>query len=386
MDINKYYQILGLPLNATLEDVKLAYRKLAKKFHPDLNNGDDYFNNHFLKIQEAYDFLNEHLLLLSSKLYVNSTYNPSILSFGDKFEIIIDINRKVENVYILQDDAYLKVNNTIITNVNNENFQISISNTVKSYNNQYIPQFHLRLSNGQYIVTKSLNIELLQHRKHTDSKTKNKKESLSSRLDFIFFIFIISVTLILLWNYASKDKVSSNIEINSQTISNVKSEENAIIDVDTVNNQLNNGDSPYEQYFGKSIYDKVQEGKLIIKNGEGYDAIVCLVRNDNRIIRNEYIQSGSDFTMTSIPKGIYYLKIFSGNDWNPELNLIDDIKGGFNKNQSFTVMNQTEDQIIMKDEIENDEIYYHYYEITLYPVKDGNVESEEIDMESFFNK
>jgi curved DNA-binding protein CbpA len=52
-----YYYILGIKSDASLEDVKKAYRKLSLKFHPDKNEGDEFFRERFLEIQEAYDTL-----------------------------------------------------------------------------------------------------------------------------------------------------------------------------------------------------------------------------------------------------------------------------------------------------------------------------------------
>jgi curved DNA-binding protein CbpA len=52
-----FYYILGLNANCTLDEIKEAYRKLSKKFHPDLNQGDKYFENRFREIKEAYETL-----------------------------------------------------------------------------------------------------------------------------------------------------------------------------------------------------------------------------------------------------------------------------------------------------------------------------------------
>ncbi|HHV60017.1 MAG TPA: molecular chaperone DnaJ [Clostridiaceae bacterium] len=52
-----YYEILGLDRNASAEDIKKAYRKLAKKYHPDVNQGDKEAEAKFKEINEAYSVL-----------------------------------------------------------------------------------------------------------------------------------------------------------------------------------------------------------------------------------------------------------------------------------------------------------------------------------------
>ena len=52
-----YYYILGVKNTASLDDIKKAYRKLSLKFHPDKNDGDDFFTERFKEIQEAYEIL-----------------------------------------------------------------------------------------------------------------------------------------------------------------------------------------------------------------------------------------------------------------------------------------------------------------------------------------
>lgn len=56
----EYYECLGVPPNATPEDVKAAYRKLARQYHPDVAPGADN-QKKFVELREAYDLLSDHL-------------------------------------------------------------------------------------------------------------------------------------------------------------------------------------------------------------------------------------------------------------------------------------------------------------------------------------
>jgi curved DNA-binding protein len=54
-----YYQILGISKNASADDIKKAYRKLARKYHPDLNPNDKDANKHFQEVNEANEVLSD---------------------------------------------------------------------------------------------------------------------------------------------------------------------------------------------------------------------------------------------------------------------------------------------------------------------------------------
>ncbi len=54
-----YYKTLGVERAADADEIRKAYRKLARKHHPDLNPGDKSAEEHFKKVQEAYDILSE---------------------------------------------------------------------------------------------------------------------------------------------------------------------------------------------------------------------------------------------------------------------------------------------------------------------------------------
>src|SRR4030088_3691176 len=54
-----YYELLGVPRKASAKDIRTAFRKLARKYHPDLNPGDKSSEEKFKQLQEAYDVLSD---------------------------------------------------------------------------------------------------------------------------------------------------------------------------------------------------------------------------------------------------------------------------------------------------------------------------------------
>jgi molecular chaperone DnaJ len=54
-----YYEVLGVPRKASAKDIRSAFRKQARKYHPDLNPGDKSAEEKFKQLQEAYDVLSD---------------------------------------------------------------------------------------------------------------------------------------------------------------------------------------------------------------------------------------------------------------------------------------------------------------------------------------
>jgi hypothetical protein len=56
MIVSDYYKVLDLPLNASIDDIKKAYRQKARMYHPDINSSPD-AKDMFISATEAYEFL-----------------------------------------------------------------------------------------------------------------------------------------------------------------------------------------------------------------------------------------------------------------------------------------------------------------------------------------
>ncbi len=59
MEFKDYYKILGVPRDADEKTIKAAYRRLARKYHPDVNKGDPQAEEKFKEINEAYEVLKD---------------------------------------------------------------------------------------------------------------------------------------------------------------------------------------------------------------------------------------------------------------------------------------------------------------------------------------
>src|SRR5574337_1749463 len=59
MEYRDYYATLGVARGASQADIKKAFRKLARKYHPDVNKGDAAAERHFKEVNEANEVLSD---------------------------------------------------------------------------------------------------------------------------------------------------------------------------------------------------------------------------------------------------------------------------------------------------------------------------------------
>ena len=72
-----YYEVLGVPRGATQKDINSAFRKLARKYHPDVNPGDKQAEARFKEITAAHEVLSD-----AEKRQLYDRHGPNWQSFA----------------------------------------------------------------------------------------------------------------------------------------------------------------------------------------------------------------------------------------------------------------------------------------------------------------
>ena len=78
-----YYETLGVSRSADGTEIKKAYRKLAKKYHPDANPGDQQAEQRFKEVTEAYDVLGDPEKKKMYDLYGMAAFDGSMGAAGN---------------------------------------------------------------------------------------------------------------------------------------------------------------------------------------------------------------------------------------------------------------------------------------------------------------
>ncbi len=402
--MKNFYQILGISSNATNEEVRTAYRKLAKKFHPDINEGDKYFEERFKEIKLAYDTLSDD--------YLRNQYDKQLSDF---FQRASSAYQKPTNEHKDASHTSTTNNDTKKQNRTQSPKESEKSQKIKKKFSEILKDFFSSKSNIFWIIIITLPIVayfvnswvgvisivgiyfcILMFFGTIDD---NEKTLGGCLIGFIGAPVLAIYIIVQIFNFFFSDKFSL------ENIDNISSVDSTAIPVDSIVTtnadyskygidstetnieeqrpityaSLENGESPLTSCFGSPKF--AGSAYITFKNSNETDAIVCLVNySTDKTIRNEYIKAGSDYTMKRIPSGTYFLKVYYGNDWNAEKSNFCGSKGGFNFDESFSKSDGISDLI----EIENSRTSYTTGTITLYKVANGNMSSEKINESEFF--
>jgi hypothetical protein len=243
-------------------------------------------------------------------------------------------------------------------------------------------QVSLRINENIKILSNWLPVEKSPA---NSDKSSTKREKSNYKLSFIArFIFVVIVLiLIIIGNKSPKKNIKRVSDKHNNPIREYVKENRSNYKKESKykGNSLKNGTSPYDNYYGRGLYSSKYENSILFKNGYEKDAVVFLIDYySNKVIRNEYIKAGTNFKMTKITNGYYYIKVYSGKDWNP-YKIINNGKltGGFDTNYNFY---KSSDNLI---HLMDNGRQYSVHTITLYTVRDGNMRKIPISESDFFN-
>jgi curved DNA-binding protein CbpA len=318
-----YYILLGVPNTATSEEIKSAYRVLAKKYHPDKNQGNKSAEEYFKEIQQAYTVLS----------------NPEKRK---KYDLRFSFG-----------------------NANTSRQKTTFSSRPYTGNAYQYAQQQAQDKQRQYTSPQQ--------------KRTIKKGDNSEGFQIIVSVGIALILLYFIISY-SADSPKTNQVDTATTIEKVIEEQK------TETPAISDYESPYSYFFGAEINDDQSKNCLSIHNSNDCETVICLVQNQKpyATIRNQYMNRGGEFKMNEIPDGDYFLKIFYGTDWDTTKTFLTDrsVKGGFKNEIGFVELNTGRDVLKMKQEQAGTSHSFSSYEIEISPAKREKIKT--ISAEEFF--
>lgn len=209
-----YYLILGVKPDATLSEIKQAYRKLVMKIHPDKNEGDKFFEEYFKLIQEAYETLsNQDKRTQYNRCYGYSEPSPE----KDKekepqksrsYDIKLTVSRK--EIFLGEHFQLSFTINTVARRIVEPKFEslIILAEVTKSISSNsttftytvvadkvgeiVIPETHIYISEKKFVSTESDIIVILLRDKDTQPVQPTKKiRPFKLALGGIFLILLL---------------------------------------------------------------------------------------------------------------------------------------------------------------------------------------------------
>lgn len=268
-----YYSILGLTKTATDIEIKTAFRRLAKIYHPDKNPNDPNAKHLFQSILKAYNVL-------------SNTHS----------------RRR-------HDD--------------NSNFSSQPKQKTQARNHRNRGQKEWETSD-----------EELKRREYYKKHYHAKKSTVSqetpkthySDYKYVLFATPIAVGLLMLIISFFSAEPKANLIAKKTSINSTK--ENNSLQESTIINKLINGDKPYSGYFGNiKLFDTPHV--LKINNSTNYDAVIAIFdKQTNIYLQHSYVQAAYSIEFSKLPATGVYWKCILGKNWNSNTVFLDNKVSG----------------------------------------------------------
>lgn len=286
------YRILGVSEYATDQQIRQAYRALAKRYHPDLNPGDERAAEKFKEVAAAYEVLSDSFLRSNydKKRLRETLYTPGPFSF------------------------------------NNQNPQPE-SDTAKR-------RAFYSEATWNWAETK---------RRRKEEAHYNRRRNIFVAMTISFVVFIGAAFWFDSWVQQQRETEAEEM---AAMFAKIQQEDGLLIPPPPIIEDL---DSPFDTVFGEGVYEDYSPHSITILCPPS-ESVVCLVQAKSpwRTIRNEYVTPGKWFTLRNVPKGAYFFKIYTGGGWDPKIKQRGITAGGFTYNPEYYI--SEEKPIVMTSE------------------------------------
>ncbi|MGL5891844.1 MAG: J domain-containing protein [Bacteroidia bacterium] len=285
------YRILGVSEYATDQQIRQAYRSLAKRYHPDLNQGDSRAAEKFREIASAYEVLSDPILRSNydKKRLREALYTPGPFFSGSQ-------NPQPE------------------------------SDTAKR----------------RTFYSEATWNWAERKRRHTQEAHMSRRRNIFVAMTISFVLFIGAA----FWfdNWVQERRLAEAEEL-AALYKNIQKESEEQFKPPVIQDF----DSPFDTIFGKGVYEDFSPHSITVLCPPS-ESVVCLVQAKApwRTIRNEYVTSGKWFTLRNVPKGAYFFKIYAGANWDTKIKQRGIAAGGFALNPEYYI--SQEDPIILTSE------------------------------------
>lgn len=291
--MSNYYDILGLKAGAGSLEIKAAFRRLAKLYHPDKNPTG---KEHFEKILKAYEVLSD------------------------------PVSRSNYDYRLSYQQGHSAQSNT--TGTKTWSFDEKEMKR-RQYYNDHIKKYEKASAN--YAP------------EGESKKTYNEYK-------YMLFATPVAVALFLLIMRLATPTGIKPFNGN-QAVPGSPAEATAPAAVN-----MKTGDVPYAGFFGEASNDSTKAASLLVRNQSGYDVAICIFQR-RRFLKSCFISNGSSCTLAHLPKGPWQIRYSSGLGFDPEkAEATLPVKGRFTETPRFYRSNKplaTEELILAGGAIAN---------------------------------